>query len=260
MKKILVLLSVVLLCLVGTANGTMVSMKFTFDDGSAVAGNVVLYRVATPADVQIGTYTLDAKGQVASDLTLDPAATYHAKLLSPNGTLLQEVWTVNVSSAMFTAALNTLPTGELDVVLSKTDSSIKNVQFVPLSMALPQTKFASCTSTPAGTTGPTTDTGGGLVEGFLVAGQTFDCQVQVPVAGTYPLDVRAMCGASSCGSVHFEYPAGTRVGTVANIPYTGPWSADKYATVSAGTVALPQGTVKIRVVVDSVYLALNWFD
>src|SRR5260370_18513432 len=121
-------------------------------------------------------------------------------------------------------------------------------------MALPQTNFASCTSTPAGTPGAPTGTGGGLVEGFVVAGQTFDCQVQVPVAGTYPLDVRAMCGASSCGSVHFEYPAGTRVGTVANIPYTGPWSADKYATVSAGTVALPQGPLKIPVGLDRQYL------
>src|SRR5260370_2575831 len=156
MKKILVLLSVVLLCLVGTANGTMVSMKFTFDDGSAVAGNVVLYRVASPADVQIGTYALDAKGHVASGLTLDPAATYHAKLLSPNGTLLQEVWTVNVSSAMFTAALNTLPTGELDVVLSKTDSSIKNLQFVPFSMAPPQTNSTPSPITPPGPPPPTT--------------------------------------------------------------------------------------------------------
>src|SRR5258707_7836367 len=195
MKQILVLLSVVLLCLVGTANGTMVSMKFTFDDGSAVAGSVVLYRVATPADVQIGTYTLDAKGHVASDLTLDPAATYHAKLLSPNGTLLQEVWTVNVSSAMFTAALNTSPTGELDVVLSKTDSSIKNVQFVPLSMALPQTKFASCTSTPAGTTGPTTDTGGGLVEGFLVAGTRIYLPMEKLFTRAPPFCVPGLCCA-----------------------------------------------------------------
>jgi hypothetical protein len=260
MKKILVLLSVVLLCFVGTAHGTLVSMKFTFDDGSPVTGNVVLYRVATPADVQIGTYTLDVQGRVSSDIALDPTATYHAKLLAPNGTPLQEVWTVNASSAIVTAAINVLPTGELDVVLSKANSSVKNVQFVPFALALPQTKFASCTSTPAGTTGPTTDTGGGLVEGYIVAGQTFDCQVQVPAAGNYPLNVRAMCGGSPCGSVHFEYPAGTRVGTAASIPYSGPWSADKYTTVSAGSVTLPQGTVRIRVVVDSVYLALNWFD
>src|SRR5260370_23254487 len=114
-----------------------------------------------------------------------------------------------------------------------------------------QTKFGACPSAQAVTTGPQRDTGGGLVEGFLGEGQTFDCQVQVPVAGTYPLDVRAMCGASSCGSVHFVYPAGTRDRTVANIPYTGPWSADTYSTVSARTVGLPQGTRKIRLRLQS---------
>ena len=263
MKKRLLFLVITLLCMVGTARGTLVTARFTFDDGSPVAGSVILYRVATPTDVQVGTYVLDAQGHVSSDVTLDPTARYHAKLVAPNGTDLQDVWTVNAPSALASAALTMLPTGEIDVVLAKADSSVKSAQFVPFPVApvaLPQMKFASCTSTPAGTTGTTTDAGGGLVEGYIVKGQIFDCQVQVATAGTYLLDVRAMCGASPCGSVHFEYPVGTKVGTEAVIPYTGPWSADTYATVSAGSVTLPQGTVHIRIVVDSVYLVLNWFD
>lgn len=257
MKKLLVLLSVALFWLAGSAMGTQVSMKFTYDDGSAVAGTIVLYQVATPADLQIGTYTLDSSGRVSANVALNPAAAYHAKLVAPNGTAMQEFWTINASSSIVNAALSILPTGEVDVVLLKSNSTVKTVQFV--AFALPQIKISSCVSTPAARTGPTNDTGGGLVVGYIAAGQTFDCQMSVPSAGSYALNLRAASGSSSGGAVHFEYPAGTRVGNEVSVPFTGSnW--DTYQTLSAGTITLPQGTVTVRLVVDTAGLNLNWFN
>ena len=184
MKRMLGFLILATLCLYTRANATVVSARFTFDDGSAVTGNVMLYRVATPADTLVGTYALDAQGHVSSDIAVDPTATYHAQLVSASGTLLQQVWTASVSSAIASAALQMLPTGEIDVVLAKADDSVKSVQF--LQRLCPNTKFASCASTPAASahqTDGTLDTGGGLVVGYILAGQTFDCQVNCSRSG-----------------------------------------------------------------------------
>jgi hypothetical protein len=256
MKRIFVMLSVAVFCLAVTANATLVRARFTFDDGSPVAGKVVLFRVATPADVQVGTYTLDAQGRVSSDIALDPSANYRAQLVAPGGTVLQEVWSLPIPTTAAVAIFQTLPSGELDIVLAKADASVKSAQFVPTTLA--PTKFASCASNPPAKIAPTRDLGGGLFVGWIVAGQELDCPVKVPVAGNYPLNVRMSCGVAFCGTVHFEYPIGTRVGTEVSVPYTGNW--DTYRTLPAGEVTLPAGTVTMRLKVDSVYLNLNWFD
>lgn len=268
MKGTLCFLILATLCLYTRANATIVSARFTFDDGSAVAGNVMLYRVATPADALVGTYALDAQGHVSSDIALDPTATYHAQLVSASGTLLQQVWTASVSNAIASAALQMLPSGEIDVVLAKADDSVKSVQFVQL--ALPQTKFASCLSTPAfgsapnPTTATTTDAGGGLVAAYILPGQTFDCPVNIANPGTYPLNVRAETPFTNV-QLHFEYPVGTKIGgEVTLTPTISAWGqSDTYQTFAAGTAALPAGQISIRLVVDTPSkwaLNLNWFN
>jgi carbohydrate binding protein with CBM6 domain len=256
MKRTFVLLSLAVLCLTVKANATVVRARFTFDDGSPVVGKVVLFRVATPADVPMGTYTLDAQGRISSDIALDPSANYRAQLIAPGGAVLQQVFSLPMPGAAIAAVLQTLPSGEIEIVLAKADASVKSAQFVPSTLA--QTKFASCASNPPAKTAPTPDVGGGLFVGWIVTGQELDCQVQVPVAGNHPLSVRVSCGVAFCGTVHFEYPAGTRVGTEVSVPHTGSW--DTYQTLPAGGVSLPAGTVSIRLVVDSVHLNLNWFE
>jgi hypothetical protein len=260
MKKIigLVILAAALY-LSAAASATVVSARFTFDDGSAVAGKVMLYRIATPADTLVGTYVLDKQGRTSSDIILDPTATYHAQLVSTNGTVLQQVWTASVSSVISSAALQMLPTGEIDVVLAKADSSIKQVQFVQTT--LPETKFASCVSNPPARTVGTSDTGGGLVVGYILTGQTLDCQINVPAQGSYPLNVRAE-SPHNTAKVHFEYPVGTTVGNQVTVTATIPhWGAsDAYQTFSAGSAELPAGTITLRLVVDQQGLNLNWFN
>jgi hypothetical protein len=110
----------------------------------------------------------------------------------------------------------------------------------------------------------TADAGGGQAAGYIVSGETFDCTVSVPAAGTYQLNLRAESPNNTVG-VHFEYPVGTKVGTEATVNQTiASWGANEaFGTFPAGTVALPQGTVKVRVVVDATskwMLNLNWFN
>jgi Carbohydrate binding module (family 35) len=261
MKKILrlVLFTAAYLLAISSANATEVSARFTFDDGSAVAGQVTLYKVAQPTDTLVGTYVLDSQGRVSSDIALDPTATYHAQLIAPGGNVLQQVWTASLSSTVASLALQMLPTGEIDVVLAKADGSIKSVQFVQ--MDIPQTQFASCVSTPSARTYRTSDSGGGLAVGYIVNGQTFDCQVSVPAAGSYPLSVRAESPYNSA-KLHFEYPVGTPVGNEVSVSATiKSWgSSEIFETFPAGMVALPAGTVTIRIVVDQKGLNLNWFN
>ena len=268
MKKLIGLVTLAALYLSATANATVVSAQFTFDDGSAVAGNVMLYQVAAPTDKLVGTYALDAQGHVSSDIALDPTATYHAQLVSANGTVLQQVWTAPVSSAIASAALQMLAAGEIHVVLAKANGSVTNVQFVQTT--LPQTKFASCKSTPTFSSAPspetaiTTDAGGGLVAAYIIPGQTFDCLVNVPASGTYPLNIRAETPYTD-GQVHFEYPIGTKIGSEVTMTPTIPgWGqGDIYQTFSAGAATLPAGTINIRLVVDSDskwVFNLNWFN
>lgn len=259
MKRMLGLVTLAALCLCTTASATVVSARFTFDDGSAVTGNLMLYRVATPADTLVGTYALNAQGYVSSDIAVDPTATYHAQLVSANGTLLQEVWTTSLPSAIASAVLQMLPTGEIDVVLAKADGSVKSAQFVQ--ETLPNTKFTSCASNPPAKTGGTLDTGGGLVVGYILAGQTFDCQVNVPTQGSYPLNVRAESPYNTA-KIHFEYPVGTKVGNEVTVTATIPgWSSgDAYQTFPAGSATLPAGIITIRLVVDQWGLNLNWFN
>jgi hypothetical protein len=259
MKRIIGLGILAALFLSATANATVVSARFIFDDGSAVTGKVMLYRVATPADTLVGTYVLDTRGHVSSDIALDPTATYHAQLVSTNGTVLQQVWTASVSSVIASAALQMLPTGEIDVTLAKADSSVKQVQFVQTT--LPETKFASCVSNPPARTVETTDTGGGLAVGSILTGQTFSCQVNIPAQGSYPLNVRAESPRNTA-KIHFEYPVGTTVGNQVTVTATIPrWGdPDAYQTFSAGSAALPAGTITLRIVVDQQGLNLNWFN
>jgi hypothetical protein len=131
MKKILIALSTAVLCLAATANATIVTARFTFDDGSPIAGKVVLFRVGTPNDLQVGTYILDAQGRVSNDIVLDPSAHYRAQLVAPDGTVLQEIWSLPIPTTSAAAIFQALPAGEIDIVLAKADASVKSAQFVP---------------------------------------------------------------------------------------------------------------------------------
>lgn len=125
-----------ILCFSTAASATVLTARFTFDDGSPVAGTVMLLRAAAPQDVVIGRYQLDSQGFVSTDITIDPTANYRAQLLGLDGSLLQEVWTVSPSSEFVLAGLAALGSGEVDIVLGKTDNSVKSVLFAPFATTL----------------------------------------------------------------------------------------------------------------------------
>lgn len=113
---------------------TLVRAKFSFDDGTAVAGSMSVAQIPpglTP--VALGNFPLDSTGLVSASLTLDPLSQYHAQLLNPSGTVIQEVWTIETSAQVAAAAIATLPNLRLDIVLFKATGAVKSVQLVPAS-------------------------------------------------------------------------------------------------------------------------------
>lgn len=148
MKKAFFAAFLAILTLTIDARASVLTARFTFDDGSPVAGKVMIFRAATPDDVVVGSYTLDAQGRVSSDITLNPADSYRAQLISPTGNVIQQLWTIMPSSAIVSATIEALSAGEVDIVLAKTDKSVKNVVFVPFGTTLDFEAPA-----PAGTAG-----------------------------------------------------------------------------------------------------------
>lgn len=136
MKKLFVLLFLGILSLATAAHATVLTARFSFEDGSPVTGQIVIFRVATPSDEVVGTYRINEQGYVSSDITLEPTANYRAQLVAPNGTILQELWTISPSSAIVAAALEMLGSGEVDVVLTHTGRRVKSVVFVPFATTL----------------------------------------------------------------------------------------------------------------------------
>lgn len=111
---------------------TLVSAKFSYDDGSAVGGTVALFRVGSP-EISLGTFPLDTQGRVSASIALDPAAQYHAQLLDSTGVVILEIRSIPISSTIAASAIAVLPTGELDVVIVKAAPQVSTTQitFVP---------------------------------------------------------------------------------------------------------------------------------
>jgi hypothetical protein len=111
---------------------TLTRAKFSFDDGTAVAGSVSVAQIPPGlAPVALGNFPLDSTGLVSASLTLDPLSQYHAQLLDLSGTMIQEVWTIETSAQVAAATIATLPSFRLDVVLFKATGAVKSVQLVP---------------------------------------------------------------------------------------------------------------------------------
>lgn len=114
---------------------TLVSAKFLYDTGVPVSGTVALFQVASP-EISLGTWQLDTQGRVSASLTLDPTVQYHAQLLDSTGVVILEIRSIPISSAIAASAIAILPTGEFDVVISKTapavaTTTVKFVAFAP---------------------------------------------------------------------------------------------------------------------------------
>src|SRR5260370_41688837 len=87
MKKYIRLFGLLLAATSARAQTTQITAKFSYDDGTAVAGSVSLFRVGPP-DVLMGNYPFDSQGRFSSAIALDPAAQYRGLLLGPGGTSL----------------------------------------------------------------------------------------------------------------------------------------------------------------------------
>jgi hypothetical protein len=241
-----------------------VTAKFIYDDGTPVVGGVQITRndVTPPTNV-VGPIALDSTGFVQANVSLDPNALYAGALvvINPDGThstlpAQQIPLGPTVSVAAFPIINKTLFT----ITIAKATGIVSGLSAGPLPAPQPfsQIKLANCASAPPATTGPTNDTGGGLVIGYIHAGQTFDCIVPVAAQGTYTLALRAASGNGS-GTAHFEYPPGTKIGNEIIVPNTGAnW--DTYITLPAGSLTLPTGSESVRLVVDSPGLNLNWIN
>ena len=271
MKSKTILAAIVFMLSLGAAHAqttqTQFYARFVYDDGSAVSGGLQIFQGVAPNGTNILGMTLDSTGRVHGSVPLNPSLQYYGALTftDPNGKLTS----LSYAELPFCTAtcagpvLAALPNNEVDVTIAKATDMVAGVTLGPVpapsSSLLPQIKFANCASVPAARTGGTSDSGGGLVVGYIVTGQKFSCTVSVPAAGSYTLAVRAASG-SGAGTLHFEYPAGTKVGGEISVPFTGSnW--DTYQTFTVATpVTLPAGNITLTTVIDSAGLNLNWFN
>jgi hypothetical protein len=287
MKSKTILAAVAFLISVGAAHAqstlTKFYVRFTYDDGTAVSGGLQIFQGVAPNGTNILGMTLDSTGRVQGSLPLDPTQQYYGALTftDPTGkqTSLSYAELPVCTATCAGPVLAALPNNEVDVTIAKATDMVAGVTLGPIpaptpasssAINLPNFKFANCVSTPAYGTAPspslytTYDTGGGKAVGYIISGEKFDCTMTLSAAGTYNLSVRAESPYSGNG-VHFEYPAGAKVGTEAIINQTIPsWgvSSENFANFSAGTAVLPAGQVTIRLVVDapSNSLNLNWLN
>lgn len=85
------------------------------------------------------------------------------------------------------------------------------------------------------------DAGGGYNVGWIYQVEWLEYTIEVPAAGTYPIDVR-VASPSLGGTFHLEFDGVDRTGDVA-VPPTGNWQA--WTTVST-TATLPAGVQVMR--------------
>lgn len=241
-----------------------ITAKFIYDDGSPVSGAVQLMRTDVTPPVNIfGFVALDSTGFIQANTSLDPTALYAGALQVSNAdgtTSNYPAQQLPLGPTVSTVAFPIISKTMFTVTITRATGTVASVTPGPLPAPQPfsQIKLAACASTPPATAGPTGDAGGGLVIGYIQRGQVFDCIIPIASQGTYALNIRAASG-SGAGSLHFEYPAGTHVGTEVSVPNTGAnW--DTYTTLSAGNLSLPAGSETVRIVIDSAGLNLNWLN
>jgi hypothetical protein len=147
-KKYIRLFVLLLVATSARAQTTQVTAKFSYDDGTAVAGSVSLFRVGPP-DVLMGNYPFDAQGRFSSAITLDPAAQYRGRLLGADGTsVILESVSIPLPSAVNADVIAVLPTGEIDVIISKSNPSVASAQvkLVPFAAPVVVQRAPVCTS------------------------------------------------------------------------------------------------------------------
>jgi hypothetical protein len=106
----------------------------------------------------------------------------------------------------------------------------------------------------------TTDTGGGYIIGWNVAGEWLNYSVNVVTTGTYAIDVRVASNGSG-GTFHIEVDDIDATGAL-TIPNTGGWQT--FRTITKTGVTLAAGQHVFRIVMDSNGATgsvgnLNWF-
>jgi Collagen triple helix repeat (20 copies)/Carbohydrate binding module (family 6) len=87
------------------------------------------------------------------------------------------------------------------------------------------------------------------IVGNTKAGTTADFTLTVPAAGNYTLSA-CVAAPQSGSTIHFEYPAGTKLGSSITVLPTGAWTAFQLQAPSAA-VTLPAGNVSVRVVCET---------
>jgi len=93
----------------------------------------------------------------------------------------------------------------------------------------------------------TSDTGGGYLVGWAVAGEWLKYTVNVAAAGTYAIDVRLASNGVG-GTFHLEVDGVDKTGPMA-VPNTGGWQVGK--TVTRTGVVLAAGPQVVRLVMDA---------
>ncbi|MCD1259726.1 carbohydrate-binding protein [Paenibacillus athensensis] len=103
------------------------------------------------------------------------------------------------------------------------------------------------------------DAGGGLDMGYTSTGAWLEYMIDVPVTGTYDVDVRYAGGDSSItdSGIQFFNAGGSQIGELSGIGNTGGWQTWKTAT--AHNIALTAGVQKIKLQFIKGGLNFNWF-
>lgn len=113
---------------------------------------------------------------------------------------------------------------------------------------------ASCSSTALDAQ-ITTDAGGGCNVGWTAAGEWLEWDVSVATSGSF--DIVARLAANAAGkTVHFEAD-GARIGTTLSAPVGG---FQAFGDVATRGISLAAGNHKLRLVVDTGDVNINWFE
>jgi microcystin-dependent protein len=112
----------------------------------------------------------------------------------------------------------------------------------------------ACSSTSLDAQG-TTDAGGGCNVGWTAAGEWLEWDVSVATSGSFDIVARLAAGTTG-KTLHFELD-GARIGTTLTAPAAG-WQA--FSDVVTRGISIGAGSHKLRLVVDTGDLNINWFE
>jgi len=198
--------------------------------------------------------------QTAASISLVSYKAWLESSLSTHDTAIQNLWSAKVADeATIEAQGATINLQGTQISAMQAQIASLQAQLMPVISAVLHIEAESAAaSSGAIVSQVTTDAGGGLNLSNIADGQWFEYHINVPVAGSYTMTIRAAT-PNPTRLIHVEFPVGTNQSGAIAVPNTGGYQA--WTTVPVGQpLAFPQGTAVFRVVCDTGRLNLNYFE